>query len=56
MADRNMSLDMGVKQEIADRLCIRTTPEVLEKITEFIETVAAGYAAYIYKKMGGRNE
>ncbi len=54
IANRHISLDMGVKQEIADRLCIRTTPEVLKQITEFIEAVAAGYAAYVYKNMGGR--
>lgn len=55
MSNKQMSLDMGVKQEIADRLCIRTTPETLEKITEFIEELTVEYTAYVYKNMGGGN-
>lgn len=51
MSNKQMSLDMGVKQEIADRLCISTTPEKLEKITEFIEELAVEYTAYVYKNM-----
>ena len=53
MSNKQMSLDMGVKQEIADRLCISTTPEKLEKISEFIEDLAVEYTAYVYKNMGG---
>lgn len=52
MSNKQMSLDMGVKQEIADRLCISTTPETLEKITEFIEELTVEYTAYVYKNMG----
>lgn len=51
MENKNMSLDMGVKQEIADRMCIRTTPEEIEKIAEFIEELAVEYTAYVYKNM-----
>lgn len=50
--NKHMSLDMGVKQEIADRLYIRTTPEELEQITEFIEALAVEYTAYVYKSLG----
>lgn len=53
MSNKQMSLDMGVKQEIADRLCISITPETLEKISEFIEDLVVEYTAYVYKNMGG---
>lgn len=49
--NKHMSLDMGVKQELKDRLYIRTTPEELEQITEFIEALAVEYTAYVYKNM-----
>ena len=55
LSNKHMSLDIGVKYEIYDRLCIRTTQEALEKIAEFIEELTAEYTAYVYKNMGGRN-
>lgn len=56
MENRHISLDMGVKQEIADRLCIRITPEDTEKIAEFIEELAVEYTAYVYKNIKEREE